>query len=72
MIPKPKRCTYCGTESRPMVSSTCCRACYDYNRKAERQNFNKIKKQEFSEILTLEEAKEAQRMDREKNGLSNS
>lgn len=68
MIRKPKRCVYCGTETRPFASASCCRACYDYNRKALRKGFKQIKEQELSEILTLAEAREEQRKDREKNG----
>ena len=68
VLKKPKRCTYCGRETPPFVSKTCCRTCYDYNMKAERDGYDPLPKMVFPVILTLDEAREEQRRDREKNG----
>jgi hypothetical protein len=68
VLKKPKRCDYCGRETPPFVSKTCCRVCYDYNRKAARDGHEPLPKLVFPTILTLDEAREEQRRDREKNG----
>lgn len=65
MAKKAKRCVYCGSFYNTFVSSKCCRPCYDYNRRQERDGNEKKPERQWPEEVCIRIAADVIKKDRE-------